>query len=146
MPHKPAKQTFDVYEACFKTDYVTISLNAHRGILSVKWLRPVDSQEYRNGIEETGKILLASDLKKLLVNNQRMDVLTTGDQGWLVKISVEVISKSAIKYLAIVSSTNVLQQLTNEVLDARVKQQTPPFETQYFYSERDALEWLQTSA
>ncbi|WP_276496754.1 hypothetical protein [Pontibacter litorisediminis] len=119
-----------------------IRLDVYNQLLIVRWLRPVLSYEYRNGIEETGKILLAQNLEKLLVNNQRMGVLTADDQGWLAKVSVEVISKSNLKQLAIVSSTDVLQQMTNEVLDKRVKDETPHFDTHYFLSEEDALEWL----
>ncbi|NDK55322.1 hypothetical protein [Pontibacter fetidus] len=143
MPYLSSKPLPDSVITCYKKDYVIITLHTGSGILTVKWLRPVDSREYRTGIKETGKILLENNLEKLLVNNQLMDVLTADDQGWLAKISIEVISKSELKYLAIVSSTNMMQQLTNEALDVRVKQETPPFETQYFYMERDAMEWLQ---
>ncbi|WP_148561780.1 hypothetical protein [Pontibacter korlensis] len=126
----------------YSTSFVEITLDVHNQLLLVNWLRPVLSDEYRKGIEETGRVLLAQSLEKLLVNNQRMGVLTVDDQGWLAKISVEVISKSNLKQLAIVSSTDVLQQITNEVLDKKVKDETPYFDTQYFISEEDALEWL----
>ena len=126
----------------YRTNFVEISLNEVDRILLVRWLRSVQSQEYRDGIGETGRILLAHNLDKLLVNNQRMGVLTMDDQGWLAKISIEVISKSNLKRLAIISSTNMLQQLTNEVLDKKVKDATPFFDTQYFLSEEEALEWL----
>lgn len=126
----------------YQKSYVEIELDQLRQLLSVCWLRPVKSEEYRDGIQETGRILLAHKLQKLLVNNQRMGVLTMEDQGWLAKISVEVISKSNLKWLAIVSSVDMLQQLTNEVLDKKVKEETPPFDTQYFLSEQEALEWL----
>lgn len=129
----------------YQKDYVEIALDQRRKLLSVRWLRPVQSQEYRDGIEETARILLAHNLEKLLVNNQRMGVLTMADQGWLAKISVEVIPRTNLKWLAIVSSVDVLQQLTNEVLDRRVKEETPFFITQYFLSEQEALEWLATA-
>lgn len=125
-----------------RTDYVEISLNNPGNYLIVIWLRPVLSHEYKYGIEETGRILLANQVEKLLVNNQRMGVLTMEDQGWLAEISIRVISKSNLRRLAIISSTDFLQQLTNERLDARVKESTPYFETQYFLSERDGLEWV----
>ncbi|MHC2993748.1 hypothetical protein OB13_20005 [Pontibacter sp. HJ8] len=125
-----------------KVSFVEITLDQQNGILIVRWLRTVRSQEYRVGIEETRKILLAHKQEKLLVNNQRMGVLTMDDQGWLAEISVEVFSQINLKKLAIISSTNFLQQHTNETLDARVKESTPYFETQYFLSEWEGLEWL----
>ncbi|TPE44332.1 hypothetical protein [Pontibacter mangrovi] len=137
-----------VEQECLKlyhSGFAEITLDKRQGLLVVRWLRPVKSQEYREGIEETGRILLERKLEKLLVNNQRMGVLTMDDQGWLAKISVEVISKSNLKYLAIVSSVDVLQQLTNEVLDKKVKKETPLFDTQYFLTEGAALEWLTNS-
>lgn len=129
-------------ELLYHTDYVDVFYDKPNHLLLVCWRRSVKSHEYRDGIEEIGRHLLRLDVEKLLVNNQRMGVLTMDDQGWLAKISIEVISKSHLKYLAIVSSTDALQQMTNEVLDKRVKVETPPFITQYFLSEEDALEWL----
>ncbi len=126
----------------YQTDYVEIVLDEVSSILSVRWLRPVQSHEYRHGITETGKVLLPRKLEKLLVNNQRMGVLTMDDQAWLARISIEVISQSSLRRLAIVSSTDIMQQLTNETLDAQVKQSTPYFKTRYFYSEQEAVEWL----
>lgn len=123
-------------------EYVEILLDKQHGLLMVRWLRPVKSHEYRYGIEETGRFLLAHNLQKLLVNNQRMGVLTMEDQGWLASISIEVISRSNLKWLAIISSTDFFQQHTNEKLDARVKEETPFFDTQYFLSEWQGLEWL----
>ena len=131
-------------ELLYHTEYVDIVFDKPDHLLLVCWRRPVKSHEYRDGIEETGRHLLRLKVEKLLVNNQRMGVLTMDDQGWLAKISIEVISKSNLKYLAIVSSTDALQQMTNEVLDKRVKDEAPSFLTQYFLSEEDALEWLVT--
>lgn len=129
-------------ELLYHTDYVDITFDKPNHLLLVCWRRSVKSHEYRDGIEETGRHLLRLDVEKLLVNNQRMGVLTMDDQGWLAKISIEVISNSHLRYLAIVSSTDALQQMTNEVLDKRVKVAAPAFITQYFLSEEDALEWL----
>ncbi|MBX0332548.1 hypothetical protein K3G39_04780 [Pontibacter sp. HSC-14F20] len=123
-------------------DYVEVLHDTLHRLLIVRWLRPVKSHEYRFGIEETGRFLLAFGLEKLLVNNQRMGVLTMDDQGWLASISIEVISKSNLEKLAIISSTDFLQQFTNETLDVRVKQETPFFDTQYFLEEQEGIEWL----
>ncbi|MDO6388981.1 hypothetical protein Q4E40_02495 [Pontibacter sp. BT731] len=124
------------------TDFVEIIHNAVDDLLLVRWLRPVQSHEYRSGIEETGRVLLELGLEKLLVNNQRMGVLTMDNQGWLATISIQMISQSNLKQLAIISSTDFFQQHTNEKLDSRVKEQTPYFDTQYFLIEREGLEWL----
>ncbi|WP_128396946.1 hypothetical protein [Botryobacter ruber] len=125
-----------------ETSFVEIVLDKRHVLLCVRWLRQVTSSEYRHGTRETGRFLLDLGLELLLVNNQRMGVLTIEDQGWLARISIEVISRSRLQRLAIVSSTDMLQQLTNEVLDSRVKEETPHFYTQYFLSEQSALEWL----
>ncbi|SIT85600.1 hypothetical protein SAMN05444128_1568 [Pontibacter indicus] len=136
-------QPDNIQQAClFSTDFVEIMHDAQHTMLLVRWLRPVNSHEYRLGIEETGRVLLEMGLQKLLINNQRMGVLTMDDQGWLAAISIRTISQSNLKQLAIISSTNFFQQHTNEKLDRRVKEQTPFFETQYFLIERDGLEWL----
>ncbi|WP_187263947.1 hypothetical protein [Pontibacter beigongshangensis] len=126
----------------FRTDFVEIVLHMPNHLLLTRWLRPVVSSEYGHGIEETSRLFLKYDLNKLLINNCRMGVLTIEDQGWLGRFSVEVISKSKLQRLAIISSFDILQQLTNEVLDGKVKEATPPFDTRYFLTEQDALEWL----
>lgn len=125
-----------------KTDYVEITLNNPGNYLIVTWRRAVKGSEYKHGIEETGRFLLDHQVERLLVNNQRMGILTMADQRWLGEISIRVISQSKLTRLAIISSTDILQQLTNEKLDARVKASTPHFETQYFLTEREGLEWL----
>ncbi|WP_143732086.1 hypothetical protein [Pontibacter lucknowensis] len=130
---------------CLSTDFVEIIHDVRHAMLLVRWLRPVQSHEYRFGIEETGRVLLELGLQKLLVNNQRMGVLTMDDQGWLAAISIRMISQSKLKQLAIISSTDFFQQHTNEKLDGRVKEQTPFFDTQYFLIEREGLEWLKTA-
>ncbi|MBD1395535.1 hypothetical protein H9Q13_00015 [Pontibacter sp. JH31] len=60
----------------------------------------------------------------------------------LSPIKHKIISKSTLRLLAIVSSTDFVQQLTNERLDARVKESTPHFDTKYFLFESDGLEWM----
>ncbi|MBF8962945.1 hypothetical protein I0P70_06790 [Pontibacter sp. FD36] len=130
---------------CLSTDFVEIIHNPLYAMLLVRWLRPVQSHEYRFGIEETGRVLLELGLEKLIVNNQRMGVLTMDDQGWLASISIRMISQSKLKQLAIISSTDFFQQHTNEKLDSRVKEQTPFFDTQYFLIEREGLEWLKAA-
>ncbi|WP_337070360.1 hypothetical protein [Pontibacter sp. 13R65] len=126
----------------YQSDYVNIVLDWQKEMLLVRWLRPVVSSEYRNGIQTAGRFLVKLGVERLLVNNHRMGVLTIEDQGWLARISVEVISQSRLQRLAIVSSFDMLQQLTNETLDSRVKTETPTFSTEYFLTEQDAIEWL----
>jgi hypothetical protein len=125
-----------------KNDFVEIVLDQTNAILIIRWMRSVRSHEYRQGIEEAGKLLLQHKQKKLLVSNQRMGVLTMDDQGWLAEISIEMFSQVTIEKLAIISSTDFMQQFTNEMLDVRVKESTPYFDTKYFLSEQEALEWL----
>ncbi|PKV76262.1 hypothetical protein [Pontibacter ramchanderi] len=136
----PSENLQQVY--LLSNDFVEIIHDALHATLLVRWLRPVQSHEYRLGIEETGRVLLKLGLEKLLVNNQRMGVLTMDDQGWLAAISIRMISQSNLKQLAIISSTDFFQQHTNEKLDSRVKEQTPFFDTQYFLMEREGMEWL----
>ena len=124
------------------SDFLEIVNDQEKGILLVRWLRNVQSHEYRSGIEQIGHILLKQGIDKLLVNNQRMGVLTMDDQGWLAEISIKVFSVINLKKLAIVSSTDFMQQYTNEILDKRVKESTPYFPTEYFLTEREGLEWL----
>ena len=124
------------------SDFLEITDNRKEGILLARWLRNVQSREYRSGIEQIEHILLKQGIDKLLVNNQRMGVLTMDDQGWLAEISIKVFSSISLKKLAVVSSTDCMQQYTNEILDKRVKEATPYFSTEYFLSEREGLEWL----
>ncbi|WP_439882683.1 hypothetical protein ACSX1A_05830 [Pontibacter sp. MBLB2868] len=126
----------------YKTNYVSISLSKKKDILTTKWLRQVTSSEYRQGIEETGRHMLAHNIEKLMVNNQKLGILTMSDQNWLQKFSIEVISTSNLKRLAIVSSHDMLQQLTDETLDHKVKQADIDFHTRYFLFEDEGWEWL----
>ncbi|ARS34679.1 hypothetical protein CA264_04020 [Pontibacter actiniarum] len=129
----------------FRTDFVEVNLCQQQRILLVCWLRPVISWEYRQGIEEAGRFLLEYRLEKLLINNQRLGVLNIDDQNWLAATSIRLIAQSNLKRLAVISSSDILQQLTDETLDARVKSADLQFHTRYFFWEDEALEWLALS-
>ena len=88
------------------------------------------------------KYITLDDVKKLVLEGVPFLVTDkqTGEditRNILLQIIIEQEEAGAPVF-----STDMLQQLTNEVLDSRVKEQTPYFHTQYFLSEQEALEWL----
>ncbi|MDX5422404.1 MAG: STAS/SEC14 domain-containing protein [Hymenobacteraceae bacterium] len=124
------------------TDFVEINLHEQARLLSVRWLRPVKSHEYRHGITEAGCALLRHGAERLLVNNQRISLPTLDDQRWLTDTCSRVLSRSRLQQLAVVYSSNIMQQMTSEALDAKLKATNLSYQTQFFLTEEEAMEWL----
>lgn len=126
-----------------RTDYVEATLSRQKDLLSVRWLRPVSSEEYRCGIQDAAQLFIKHKLQRLLVNKQRLGVLSIGDQSWLAKYYASMAHRSNLQRLAVVSSNDVMQQITDEPLYHKVKGSTKiSFHIQYFLSEDEALEWF----
>jgi hypothetical protein len=128
-----------------RTDFVSISLSKEENLLSIRWKRPPESRQYRFGMLKAERALREHKLERLLLNNQRLGVLTLEDQGWLVTTSIKLLPRTSLKLLAVVTSPDAMQQMTSEAIGSRLKAAQLPYETRYFLSEEEALEWLMFS-
>ncbi|GAB3200926.1 hypothetical protein GCM10027293_22810 [Pontibacter aydingkolensis] len=124
------------------SDFLNLNIDTCNSVLTVRWLRPVQSSEYRNGIQKVGHTLINQKLERILINNQRLGVPPLDDQNWLTKTLTDIVSASHLKRIAIVTSNDTFQQLANESVDCKIKSLGALYKPYYFFSEEEAFEWL----
>ncbi|MDX5418067.1 MAG: hypothetical protein LPK09_02545 [Hymenobacteraceae bacterium] len=125
-----------------RTDFVSISLSHEENLMSIRWKKPPVSRQYRFGMLKAGRALMEQKLERVLLNNQRLGVLTLEDQGWLVTTSIELLPRTSLKKLAVVTSADALQQMSSEAIGFKLKEANLPYEARYFLSVDEAREWL----
>lgn len=126
------------------TDFVSISIDHTKQLMRINWKKPPLSRQYRYGMLKAYRALVEHRLSKLLLNNQRMGVLTLEDQGWLVSMAQKLLPKSKLQKLAVITSANALQQFGSENIGKRLQQASLTHKTNYFLLEEEALDWLLT--
>lgn len=126
-----------------ETDFVSILLDKAKSVMHIRWKKAPQSRQYRYGMLKAGRALVAHRLERLLLNNQRLGVLTLEDQGWLITTSQQILPKMNLKKLAVITSADALQQMSSENIGKKLKQAAIDHQAQYFLAEEDALEWLE---
>jgi hypothetical protein len=126
----------------FCTEFVSISIDHGKQLMRISWKKPPLSRQYRYGMLKACRALVELNLSKMLLNNQRMGVLTLEDQGWLVTMAQKMLPKSNLQKLAVVTSANALQQLSSENIGKRLQEASLKHLAHYFLSEEEAIDWL----
>ncbi|MFD2248039.1 hypothetical protein [Pontibacter ruber] len=129
-------------EVLYETDFVQIAMDKQKSILLLRWLRPVESTEYKVGIQKAAYFVVELKAKKVMVDNHLIGVLTIDDQRLVTKVSIKVFSEVKLERMAVISSPDTLQQITFEKLISKIEEKVPFVHTQYFFTESEALEWL----
>lgn len=128
------------------TDFMEITVKPQQSLICLRWTRKVTSRELRYGVLKACRALIDHESKLGLVNNQLMGVLTLQDLTWVAQKFSELLSRSKLQYLAVVSSPDVMQQLASDTLNARIRQYYNAHISEYFLSETEALDWLTISS
>ncbi|WP_303413854.1 hypothetical protein [Pontibacter sp. BT731] len=127
-----------------ETDFVSITLDKGKSMMNIRWKKVPQSRQYRYGMLKAARALIEHRIERLLLNNQRLGMLTLGDQGWLITTAQQILPKMYLKKLAVITSADSLQQMSSESIGSKLKQAALNHQAQYFLAEEDALEWLMT--
>ena len=127
-----------------RTEFVSIAIDQRRSFMNMHWMKVPHSRQYRYGMLKAIRAVTEHSLRLLLLNNQRLGVLTLEDQGWLISTAQRMLPNTCLKKLAIVTSADVLQQISSEAIGVKLRLAELPLETRCFLSEEDAREWLQS--
>ncbi|MBF8963859.1 hypothetical protein I0P70_11420 [Pontibacter sp. FD36] len=125
-----------------ETDFVSIMLDKAKSIMNIRWKKAPQSRQYRYGMLKAARALMEHRLERLLLNNQRLGVLTLEDQGWLISTAQQMLPKLNLRKLAVITSADALQQMSSENIGKKLKQAALNHQAHYFLAEEDALEWL----
>jgi hypothetical protein len=125
-----------------RTDFVSLSIDTSKSLMSIRWKKAPKSRQYRYGMLKAVRAITEHRLEHLLLNNQRLGVLTLEDQAWLVSTAGRLLPKTKLQKLAVVTSADALQQMSSETIGRKLKEANLKHSTKYFLSEEDAREWL----
>lgn len=149
VPAAPAQQgnPASVTEALpelftIETEFVAITLDKTKNLMNIRWKKAPHSRQYRYGMLKAARALIEHRFERLLLNNQRMGVLTLEDQGWLIASAQQLLPKTNLRKLAVITSADALQQMSSENIGKKLKQAALSHQVHYFLAEEDALEWL----
>jgi hypothetical protein len=124
------------------TEFLSITIDKHESSMILRWKKAPESRQYRYGMLKAYRALKEHRLEHMLLNNQRLGVLTLEDQAWLVATAIELIPKMSLKKLAVVNSADALQQMSSELIGCKLKDANLPHTTWYFLTEEEAKEWM----
>lgn len=124
------------------TEFLNVSIDSCNSLLAFRWLKQVESADYKYGIQTLCSTLSEHKLEKVMINNQRLGAISLPDQSWLSNKIIEVISGNNLKRMAVITSKDSLQLLVNEAVDKKVKSKNNLYDPSYFFSEDEAMEWL----
>lgn len=129
-------------EISINTPFVTMRLNKEKRFMTIRWTAAPQSRQYRYGMLKAGRALVEHRLERLLLNNQRMGVLTLADQGWLISLAQKMLPASSLSKVAVVTSADALQQMSSETIGQKLRDASLYHQTRYFLNEEEALDWL----
>lgn len=127
-----------------RTDFVSLSIDKSKSLLSIRWKQAPNSRQYRYGMLKAVRAITEHRIKGLLLNNQRLGVLTLEDQAWLISTAGRLLPQTSLQKLAVVTSADALQQMSSETIGKKLKEACLKHNTNYFLSEEEAREWLQS--
>lgn len=126
--------------AVFTADFLTVGHEAAHKYLEARWMRPVSSEEIRQGIEAITEIIFRHKIELLLVDFRKTGVPSASDQNWLAKHVQSVNSTIPLRRSARLLSMEILQSIVCEVITEKVE--TFSYKYQEFASETLAKQWL----
>lgn len=125
-----------------RTDFVSLSIDKCKSLMSIRWKKAPKSRQYRFGMLKAVRAISEHRIERLLLNNQRLGVLTLEDQAWLISTAGRLLPETSLQKLAVVTSADALQQMSSETIGRKLKEANLKHITKYFLSEEDAREWL----
>ncbi|HAS44020.1 MAG TPA: hypothetical protein DCS93_26315 [Microscillaceae bacterium] len=135
-------------EAVLKNDFVTVSYNSSRALLSLDWnlnttfLRPLKFQEI---LQKVVKRVEKLEVKLLLINTTNFDfVIEPRMQTWLSAEFNQRLAKAGLKKMAIVLPEAVFVQVAIEqaVQEIKLQPEIPSFEVLQVDNLAKAEHWL----
>ncbi|MFD2247858.1 hypothetical protein [Pontibacter ruber] len=138
----PVTDKADTVSIEYRTDYVEIKIDKKKSLLSLRWLRPPQSREYRYSMLKAARAVLEHKLEIMLLINYKLGVLTLADQSWVVHTTTNIANRANLKKLAIVASPDSLQQTMSDSICSKLECMNLPYTLQYFLTEDEARMWL----
>ena len=84
-------------------DFIEFRIDQDKKLLYGKWLRNVNNEEYKAGLQHVYKLIDKYQIKLWLQNSEQLEPRSVEDQKWVSEEFGFLLIQSPVKYLAIVT-------------------------------------------
>lgn len=110
-----------------------------RHLLTI-WSGTMKSEEYRQGVSTILKCCRENEIRKIVSDIRRQDVVQREDQQFAAELMKAHVAKHGLFFQAIVLASDVFIKFSAANFERAIAQRQHM--SQYFANEKDALNWL----
>ncbi|MBJ6118333.1 hypothetical protein JAO76_09030 [Pontibacter sp. BT310] len=123
--------------------YLEFRIDTDKKLLYGKWLRDVNNEEYKAGLEQIYTLIKSNDILRWVQNSELLQPRDLTDQKWLAEEYGLLLTLSSIKYIAVIVPRqsphyNILMSLREKAYRIFGKSKY----VELFETEQEALAWL----
>ncbi|PRY10019.1 hypothetical protein CLV24_11687 [Pontibacter ummariensis] len=125
------------------SDFLLLQVDGKKKLLRSKWLRPVSSEELKEGIGVVGQCIVSEDSAYWLSDARLLNTITFVDQQWVVREIAPLIANTNLQKFARIVTADVFNYISFENMVQRIKEEHSVIaELGQFTSEGAATDWL----
>jgi hypothetical protein len=124
----------------FDKFFLTVAFDADERLLRLKWKGYASADEFREGLRFLLSYLRENQVERCVSDLKFMSTILPQDEEWASRCWYPRLVNSALKKHAIVSSLDFL----NNIAIRRIVGKPIGFETQFFVSEGEAIDWVRS--
>lgn len=83
-------------------DYLLYGIDASKKLLYSKWASPIDSTQYREGLQRLVRIVHDNEIKLWIHESRRLHDLSVEDQKWTTEVVALLLTQSKLRHIAII--------------------------------------------
>ncbi len=106
----------------FEKDYLRIDYDQNENVITMNWKEAVVSEEFREGLNKGLQCVEENAIKHWLADVRDMGALSNEDQEWSNNEWFPKIIKAGIKFMAVVISSDIFNQMTVDEIMTKVPQ------------------------
>lgn len=106
----------------FEKDYLRIDYDQEENLITMNWKEAVVSEEFREGLNKGLECVEEHSIKHWLADVREMGALSNDDQEWSNNEWFPKIIKAGIKFMGVVISSDIFNQMTVDEIMTKVPQ------------------------
>ncbi|MEJ8800519.1 hypothetical protein [Pontibacter sp. H249] len=124
-------------------DYLLYGFDTSKKLLYSKWTKPIESQQYRKGLQHLIQVIHDHELTLWIHESIRLNDLSIDDIKWTTEVLALILSQSRLKHIGIVrpqGSTSPLPGLSLREKAYRIYGKSVGIE--FFDTTEEAKAWI----
>ncbi|OKL40326.1 hypothetical protein [Pontibacter flavimaris] len=124
-------------------EYLTSRIVPEEDLLHITWMRPVSTEEYREGLHAIKQLILDQSTRLWLADSRRLSHVTFEDQQWIIKELIPLLLKSQLQKVARVVKADVFTYISFENMMSKAQENlNVHVQMEQFTTVESALGWL----